>query len=199
MHSFLRSIAAAGGLIFVATAANAACDPEKPGAELSMEEANELYQCIEEMLYKGYNSGDSRWIPKEYVSDYRDWVKVSSAPAAPGFHSGRFLVTWVNEAGAEEYMKYLDERGPMPEGTLIAKESFGVDDAGKLSPGPLFLMEKVEEGKSPRTNDWYYMMMGPGGQPVAVDVYTACAACHNDNFGQRDGMGYPVEEARVRP
>lgn len=117
-------------------------------------------------------------------------------PAAPGFHSGRFLNTWVNSVGAEEYLKYA-ENPTIPAGTVIAKESFGVSDEGKVSRGPLFFMEKVAAGTSPETDDWYYTMVSANGQPMAVNVISACSECHQGNFGDTGGLGYPVEEARI--
>ena len=100
-------------------------------------------------------------------------------------------------ATAAEYLKYEAERGAMPAGTLIAKESFSINDEGKTSAGPLFFMEKTDAGASPNTNDWYYYAVAPSGAPMAVNVVKACHECHEGNFGASDGLGYPVEEARV--
>ncbi|HUF87006.1 MAG TPA: recombinase [Thermohalobaculum sp.] len=202
MHRILGAVAAAAAFTLAAPAApaaQAACDPGTPGAELSYEQAQEVYACLSDELHEGYMQGDKRWIPAEFVRDYRDWTPVSTLPANPGFHGGRFLLTFVNDAGAEEYLKFLDERGPMPAGTLIAKESFSVNDAGKVEKGPLFLMQKVEAGVSPETGDWYYMAVAPNGTPMAVDVIPACNECHQGNFGYRDGLGYPVPEVRAGP
>lgn len=184
-------------LMTSAGAQAASCDPGTPGDDLSFEEAQGVYDCLKDALYAGYQKGKKRWIPVDRVKGYRDWTPVSTLPANPGFHGGRFLFTYVNEAGAAEYLKYADERGPMPAGTLIAKESFSVTDTGKAKRGPLFFMEKVAAGKSPETNDWYYYAVAPNGTPMAVPVVQACHQCHNDNFAERDGLGYPVEEARL--
>jgi len=125
---------------------------------------------------------------------------------AEGMHQHfSWLPTWedarewlqANDVGDDEYLKFEDERGPMPAGTLIAKESFAVNDAGEVQKGPLFLMQKVEAGVSPETEDWYYMAVAPNGNPMAVDVITACNECHQGNFGYRDGLGYPVPEVRA--
>lgn len=85
----------------------------------------------------------------------------------------------------------------MPAGTLIAKESFSVDDAGKVSRGQLFLMGKVTEGASPKTEDWCYMMVASNGRPQAVNLFAACSECHQGNSRHRDGMTYLVEDVRV--
>ena len=197
MFKPLHVIAASASLVLIASTASAACDPGKPGSELTAEEAEEVYTCLKDELRAGYMEGDKKWVPADFVRDYPNWTPVSRVPANPGFHGGRFLFTYVNEVGAEEYLKYAEERGDMPAGTKIAKESFGVNEEGKVEKGPLFLMQKVEEGVSPETNDWYYMVVAPNGQPQAVEVISACNECHQGNFGNRDGLGYPIEEARV--
>lgn len=191
-----------GGMVAAALslgggAANAApCDPGKSSDDMSYADAQKVYECIKDRLYKGYNKRKKRWIPASYVKNYRSWKLVSKMPANPGFHNDRYLVTYVNKVGAAAYMKYA-ENPKIPAGTLIAKESFSITAKGKVRRGPLFLMEKVAAGKSPKTMDWYYMMVAPNGQPMAVNVFTACSACHMDNFGRQGGLGYPVEEVRV--
>jgi len=198
MTAPFRAIAIASFLAMAASPGHAAdCDPGKAGYDLTGEEAQAVYDCLSEKMKSGYEKGNKRWIPAEFVNDYRDWTPANTMPAAPGFHGGRFLSTWVNETGASEYLKYENPRGPMPAGTVIAKESFSVNDNGKASVGPLFIMQKVEAGTSPETEDWYYMMVSPKGQPMAVEVVSACSACHQGNFGAADGMGYPVESARI--
>ena len=200
LRATLRAAAAAAGLLTIAsTAQAAACDPKKDGNDLTFEEAQAVYDCIAADLHAGYMKGDKRWVPGGYVADYRNWTSANTLPANPGFHGGRFLLTWVNTVGAEEYLKYAEEDVNIPAGTVIAKESFAVTEAGKVQKGPLFIMEKVAAGVSPETDDWYYMMVAPNGVPQAVPVITACSECHQGNFGFQGGLGYPDEEVRIKP
>ncbi len=196
MKKLLKQSLVTAAFMVLGTAAHAACDPGKAGSELSGEEAKTVYDCLAADLHAGYKKGNKRWIPAEFVNDYRDWDLASTFPAAPGFHGERFLITWVNATGADEYMKYA-ENPSIPAGTVIAKESFSVTEKGKVKKGPLFLMQKVEAGVSPKTDDWYYMAVTPKGAPMAVNVTKACSECHQGNFGDTGGLGYPVEEARV--
>ncbi len=194
----LLGLAAAALLLASGTSAQAAsCDVGKPGYELTPDEAQGVYDCIKESLVAGYQKGNKRWVPKSIVDDYRSWVLASKYPAAPGFHGGRFLMTYVNPTGADSYMEYKEEDVVVPSGTILAKESFNINDEGKVRKGPLFIMQKVEKGKSPKTDDWYYMMVAPNGTPMAVNVFKACSECHMENFGTQGGYGYPVPEARV--
>lgn len=153
MFQPLRIFTLSSALIAIASAASAACDPEKPGGKLTYAEAQTVYSCLKEEIHDGYMQGDKKRLPAAFVRDYRSWTRVSRLPANPGFHGGRFLLTYVNDVGADEYKKFLDERGPMPAGAVIAKESFFVNDTGEVEKGPLFLMQKVETNVSPETND----------------------------------------------
>ncbi len=94
-------------------------------------------------------------------------------------------------------LTFAEENVFIPAGTVIAKESFSVTAAGKVKPGPLFIMEKRVAGVSPETNDWYYMAVAPSGTPMAVNVMKACNECHMGNFGDQGNLGYPDPEVRV--
>ena len=198
MRSFwMSTLALATGLMLETGGARAAdCAADKAGSELTGEEAEAIYECLKDTLQAGYAEGDKGWVPAAFVTDYPAWTRASSIPAAPGFHGGRFLVTYVNDTGAEAYLTYGEQE--IPAGTVITKESFSVGDEGKVTPGPLFIMEKVDAGTSPDTMDWYYMMVAPSGAPQAVNVYKACNECHTGNFGAQQGLGFPVPEARVQ-
>lgn len=184
------------GLSFAGGAAAASCDPGKGPDDLSYAEAKTVHDCLKPSLYSGYNKGGKRWIPADYVKDYQSWAPANTAPANPGFHSNRYLSTYVNDIGFAEYTKYA-ENPTIPVGTVIAKESFSISDGGKATNGPLFFMEKVAAGVSPETDDWYYMMVDARGRPQAVNVVSACHECHS-GFGDTGNMGYPVEEVRLK-
>lgn len=176
----------------------AACTAGKPRASMSNQDAQAVYDCLKASMYENYNKGDKRWIPPEFVRDYRDWKAANTLPAAPGFHGERYLFTYVNPTGYAEYTAFKDENVNIPAGTIIAKESFEVAADGVARAGPLFIMQKVAAGTSPKTGDWYYMMVAPDGQPVGVPVEQACSQCHMENFGFRGGLGYPAEDVRVK-
>lgn len=193
-----------GALALVVAAAmpsgqsHAACAAGKDRDDMTAADAQAVYECLKDSMYANYNKGSKRWIPAEIVRDYKDWKLASSAPAAPGFHGERYLVTRVNAVGYDAYTEFRDENVEIPAGTLISKESFDVADNGSAKAGPLFIMQKVAAGTSPETMDWYYMMISPSGAPVAVNVITACSECHMENFGFQGGLGYPAEEVRVQ-
>jgi|GEM_PF-467569 len=203
IRTILATTVAAAGLFTAASMSQAAsgdhvdadCNLTIPRDDMTNADAHAVYLCMADKLSVGYMTGDKRWIPREFVEGYRTWTPASTLPADPGFHGERFLFTYVNETGAEEYTKFADEDVDMPVGSVIAKESFSIDDNGKAKPGPLFIMQKAAEGASPRTGDWYYMAVAPSGAPMGVNVYTACNECHQA-YEDSDYMAYPEEDVR---
>jgi len=170
------------------------CSVGKSVDDVSYREAHDVYLCLERKMFDGYNTGDKKWVNANHVGQYRTWAAASTLPANPGTHSNRFLFTYVNSIGAAAYKQYA-EGVTMPVGTVIAKESFRINSKGKSKAGPLFFMEKVAAGKSPKTNDWYYTMVNPNGKPAQINVFKACNECHS-GFEDSDFLGYPVEEVR---
>jgi hypothetical protein len=196
MTATIRVAIAAAALCLTAGAASAACRAPAAADDLTTDQAAQLYDCLKGDMQAGYAKGPKRWIPEGYVADYRGWTQASVAPAAPGPHGDRFLMTWVNDAGTDAYLEFADENVVIPAGTVIAKESFDVRPDGIAAPGPLFFMEKVAAGTSSVTNDWFYMMVSPAGVPQAVDVVAGCHACH-ENYADQGNLGYPDEDVRA--
>ena len=50
------ALAITAGVLFSA-GANAACDPGKPGSELTGAEAQNVYECMADKLHSGYKKG----------------------------------------------------------------------------------------------------------------------------------------------
>lgn len=188
--------AAAAALVLTAGAASAECRAPAAADDLTAAQAMAIYDCLKADMQAGYAKGPKRWVPAGHVADFRGWTAASTAPAAPGPHGERFLMTWVNAAGADAYLDFAEENVVIPAGTVIAKESFDVKADGSATAGPLFLMEKVAAGRSPETNDWFYMMVSPSGAPQAIPVVQACHACH-ENYADQGNLGYPDEDVRA--
>ena len=164
------------------------CVAPDVSGEVSEAAMTEFYQCIQPTLQKGYGKkGD------EVGSAYTSWKNASKFPAAPGVHSGQHLMTYVNDIGFDDYVKYGS--GPMPIGTVIAKESFTIKSGGKWKMGPLLIMTKVGD-EAAATGGWAYSGVKKNGKVLSVDGPGFCHACHQAYAGQ-DFLGYPVPAARV--
>lgn len=166
------------------------CTAPKAADELSAEEIDALYDCVKASLRDGYKSGDN-----PIAAAYTDWGATATRPAAPGFHGERFLMTFVNETGFAEYVKFADEGVEMPVGTLIAKESFKLNKENVAKGGPLFTMEKVAAGTADEFDNWVYGGVQPNGKAMKFKQ-SFCHDCHV-GFEGRDNLGYPVEEVRI--
>lgn len=156
-----------------------ACNPCAGGAviELTPDEAAEAYECARDLLQEAYRvSGDP--VADAYVT----WERYNTVPYLSALHGSRYVNNYGN-ALAASYGKW-EEGGPMPVGAILAKDSFVVGGDGAIGRGPLFLMEKMEAGFNPDSDNWKYSMILPDGNLFGVtngantDAVTFCVTCH---------------------
>jgi hypothetical protein len=171
-------------------AAYAECTTDVAKDDLTDAQVVELYECIKGELREGYAAvGDER------ATAYQSWGVTSTVPGGVGNHGSRFLMTFVNEVGFDEYVKFSDEGAKMPVGTLIAKESFNVNKKGIVKKGPLFFMEKVAAGEADEFGNWVYSALQTKGKVMKIKQ-KFCHDCHG-NFEGQDSLGYPEEDYRI--
>ena len=187
-----KSLALALLLAAVAGTASAQdCSVDKDAWDLTADEVDAVYACVSDALAAGYAAGDN-----PVAAEYRDWAVTATRPGLHGAHSERFLLTFVNEIGAEAYMSYeISEDFTMPVGSVIAKESFKFRDTGAVRRGPLFIMEKVAAGEADEYGNWVYSGVQPDGNPLNISQ-AFCHDCHAAFFDQ-DSLGYPLEDLRI--
>ncbi len=125
-------------------------------AKLTPEGAAKVYAGIVKNLAKGYAASGN-----DIARAYRAWKRYNTYPYKSSSHGRRFLSNYANEAAAS-YGKY-ERAGRLPAGSVIAKDSFTMDAKGKVTPGPLFLMEKMPAGFNYVSGDWRYSMIMPDG------------------------------------
>ena len=194
----LALAALAGGMLSMVSApAHAACSTTTPKDDITQEEANALYDCIQASLLEGYSKATD--VPG--VPQYRDWPLVTTAPLVSATHGRMFVNHFVNEAGAEIYKKWEDMDGAkFPVGTIFAKESFRVTKKGEVKRGPLFLMEKVAADQAP--DGWVYTRLFPNGKYQRTggnksEKMVFCHDCHAATLEDQDAAFFPPEEYRV--
>lgn len=159
-----------------------ACDPANPCAggaviELTPDEAAEAYACARDLLQEAYRvSGDPT------ADAYAEWDLYNTEPYLSALHGSRYVNNYANDA-AESYGEWEDG-GPMQAGGILAKDSFLVGGDGAVGRGPLFLMEKMEAGFNPDSDDWKYSMILPDGNFFGVtngvnsSAVEFCIGCH---------------------
>lgn len=176
----------------VALADGHSCTFEKDPFDFDQAEIDALYACVVDDLAAGYAAEGH-----EIGSVYRDWVPTATGPYNPGPHGERFLNTFVNEIGAEQYNQYaFGDDLVMPVGSVLAKESYKLRDDGTPRLGPLFIMTKVEAGgDAEEFGNWVYSGVQPNGKNMGVKQ-SFCHNCHQA-FADQDSMGYPDPSVRL--
>lgn len=178
-------------------------DPAKPRRHFRLREpavldpvrASELYTLVEEVLQRGYTrSGNA------VAKSYRDWRRYNRAPYLSTTHGNHYLSNYANPV-AEAYGRF-ENAGTLPQGSILAKDSFSVTIAGSIVLGPLFIMEKMAPGFNPSSGDWKYALVmpdgtfrgqtgGPNGEQVQY-----CIGCHL-NVEQQDHLFFVPPKYRI--
>lgn len=187
MTRFILAAALAAAGFAAPAAAQDTCAVEGDHWDLDDAGVAALYDCMSQRMIDGYTKeGD------EIAAVYRDWTPTATRMAVAGPHGERFLNTFVNDIGAEQYLKFEDGDFEMPVGSILAKESVAVRK-GTGRVGPLFFMTKVDD--APDYDNWFYSGVQPNGKPLKISQ-AFCHDCHTA-FDNQDSLGYPLEEVRV--
>jgi cytochrome c2 len=179
-----RSLIVLFGIVFVI----AACATSK--IDLTPEAAQSHYENGRTAMIAGYQKGGN-----PIALEYPAWKSAVTAPAIPGVHGKRYLVTYVNDTGYDTYVEFASQNVEMPVGTIIAKESFNIRGQSDFEAGPLFIMEKVGSEKAPTAGGWFYSGVEASGKPMKVKQ-NFCHSCHKA-FSTQDSLGYPAVNVRV--
>ncbi len=174
-----------------------AANPCAPAAaaELSGAEAATTYDKIAGGLRAGYAKSDH-----PVATAYFTWNRYNKVPYVSETHGGRHVNNFANDL-AKAYGRF-EKAGVMPEGSVLAKDSFRLTPQGEAQPGPLFLMEKMAAGFSPDSADWRYTMIMPNGAVFGTTEgrdaakVQFCADCHGGS--ENDSLFFLPEEQRVR-
>ena len=164
--------------------------------DVTDEEAAAAYACIESQLDQAFGKSD-----EPGAKDYKGWTKVNTVPYESSTHGGRFVNNYANPTG-KAYGKY-EKAGILPKGTILAKDSFGVDKTGAVKAGPLFTMVKMEQGFNEKSHDWRYALIFPNGELMGAtggknsDGLGFCIECHAA-AQEQDSLFFLPEEYRVK-
>jgi len=170
---------------------------ERP-ARLSPGDARVVYERIAGDMVAGY-----RLSRDPAARRYRKWRQYNRAPYRSATHGNRYVNNYANPIGADAYGRF-EKAGEMPEGTIIAKDSFAVTAQGDVFTGPLFLMEKMPAGFSPATANWRYSMIMPDGSYFGVtkgdhaERVAFCATCHKTAGEADDHLFFVPADNRRR-
>ncbi len=191
----------------------------QPVVVLSNTAAADTYDRIAKQLHAGYvESGDP------VAAVYFNWQRYNMAPYISETHGRRYVNNYANTA-ASAYGGF-EEAGVMPQGSVLAKDSFRVvpmnpcatvnpcaanpcatnpcsaGTGSGLQPGPLFIMEKMVTDFNRATGDWRYTMIMPDGSIFGRTdgpgsaKMQFCADCHGAVGDKQDHLYFLPEEYR---
>ncbi len=167
---------------------------ERP-ANLSPAEALTIYDNIAETMAKAYA------LSREIAAlRFRKWRRYNTAPYRSATHGNRYVNNYANARATGYGGLKPGER--MPAGTIVAKDSFTVSANGDVYGGPLFVMEKLGAGVSPRTGGWRYVMIMPDGSYFGDSTgenagrVEFCDSCHR--LAKQDRLYFIPEPYRRR-
>ena len=146
-------------------------------------------------MVKGYGKSGGK-VALEFPS-YRLY---SNQPYVSATHGERMVMNYANGT-ARAYGAY-EEAGVFPVGSRLAKPSFSVKGNGNATVGPLFVMEKMEAGFNPDSDDWRYTLIMPNGSVFGTtggkgnQKVAFCIDCHQTVTPEQDSVLLLPEEYR---
>jgi hypothetical protein len=165
-------------------------------ARLSDADALSIYDRIRDDMVAAY-----RLSRNPVATQFYKWRRYNRAPYLSATHGDRYINNYAN-AKANAYGR--EGAGPMPEGAVLAKDSFTVTRQGDVFTGPLFLMEKMARGFAPDGRDWRYTMIMPDGSLFGIsngegsERVEFCATCHATAGDAADHLFFVPEDYRAR-
>jgi len=163
--------------------------PIENPADLDAEGAERIYRRVLPEMTAGY--GMSRLAGS---ADYTAWPRFNRRPYRSAQHGERFVNNYGNHL-ADSYGEF-EQADQLPQGAVLAKDSFTVTTTGDVFSGALFLMEKMSRGFYPRARDWRYSMILPDGSVLGItlaegsDRVEFCIDCHEAAGDEQDHLFY---------
>ena len=159
-------------------------------------EAKAVYNCLKGEMKTAYAKSGNLW-----AKWFLHWQNFSNQPYVSGTHGGRFVSNYASKKAAGAYGKF-EKVGKMPQGGVLAKDSFTVTPQGRVSVGPLFLMEKMGGNFDKASGNWRYTLIMPNGQTVGTTNGKGsknvkfCIECHAAVAQEQDNMFFLPAEFR---
>ncbi len=175
------------------------CNPCAAGTtvELTEAEAAKAYDCVSGPMKAAYTKSGNA-----VAAAYQGWRRYSRVAYQSATHGGRYVQNFAN--GKARAYGAFEKSGAMPVGSVLAKDSFAVNTRGRVSPGPLFIMEKMPAGFNNASYNWKYTMIMPNGSVFGVTNgrnsagMRFCYECHASVAEDQDSMMFLPDEYRIR-
>jgi hypothetical protein len=165
--------------------------------ELTNNEAANAYDCVIGQMRSAYGKSGH-----PVAAGYQGWQRYSKVAYQSATHGSRYVQNYANAKG-RAYGAF-EKAGRMPVGATLAKDSFAVNGKGQVTPGPLFIMQKMSAGFNPDGGDWKYTMVMPNGSVFGETKgknaagMQFCIECHIAVGEDQDSMMLLPAEYRVQ-
>ncbi len=169
---------------------------ERP-ADLADADALTIYDRIRDDMVPVYRRSGN-----PHAEDYHTWRRYNVTPYLSATHGQRYVNNYANPR-SKAYGK-AEKAGTLPEGSVLAKDSFEVTDRGDVLTGPLAIMEKMQPGFNPDSRDWRYTMIMPDGTLFGTtngansERVKFCADCHRAAGDEQDHLFFVPKQHRVQ-
>ena len=166
-------------------------------ADLTALDLITIYDRIRDAMAEAYKGSGS-----DIAALYTSWTRYNAVPYVSATHGDRYINNYANSI-AKGYAN-LGEVESLPQGSILAKDSFEVSRDGDVLTGPLALMEKMPPGFNPRSRDWRYTMIMPDGTVSGTtngegsEQVEFCIGCHVAAGDDMDHLFYVPERYRVK-
>ncbi len=169
---------------------------ERP-ADLADADALTIYDRIRGAILTMYRTSGN-----PHAAVYQTWRRYNVTPYLSATHGELYVNNYANPQ-AKAYGK-AENAGTLPEGSVLAKDSFEVSDRGDVLTGPLSLMEKMPPGFNPEGRDWRYTMIMPDGilfgttKGERSERVEFCMECHIAAGDEQDHLFFVPKPHRRR-
>jgi class 3 adenylate cyclase len=166
-------------------------------ANLADADALTIYDRIRNEMAAAYQGSGDR-----HAGGYQTWRRYNATPYRSETHGRHYLNNYANDI-ALAYGKF-EAAGTLPEGSVLAKDSFEVTERGDVVTGPLALMEKMAPGFNPESRDWRYSTIMPDGRLFGMtkgegkERVAFCIECHAASGDEHDHLFFLPKKHRKR-
>jgi hypothetical protein len=92
---------------------------------------------------------------------YQDWHRRDEYPVKSPAHGGHYVAIYANDIAITPPTQQVI--AGIAKGSAIATPIFNVGQNGKVSAGPMLIMEKMQSGFNTHGGDWRYTLIAPDG------------------------------------
>lgn len=166
------------------------------GAALTDGEARQAYDCVREAMARSYARSGVK-----AAQTYSGWQRFSSAPYPSATHGNRYVNNYANAIAAPYYGRY-ENAGVLPAGSILAKDSFVVNDNGRVIFGALALMQKMPPNSATPPGNWRYTLILPDGRLFGssdadeAEKVRFCQSCHAALKNTQDSLFFIPQQYR---